>query len=423
MTVDQSRRKTLLAGLAAGLVSQGSLAQPGLSLGTGPRIVIVGGGAGGATAARHLAVGSAGRLAVTLVEANPLYRSCFFSNHYLGGLRNFESLVHRYDRLDQLGITVISDRAIGVDREARRVKLQRGSVQYDRLVLAPGIAMKENSVPGWTLADTGRMPHGYTGGEQIRTLKAQIEAMEPGAVFGMVVPGGEYRCPPGPYERATAIAYRLKQINPTATIIIADPKPIFSKQGLFREAWKTHYRGMINYNSDIKMEEFRVDPAALTMDLAGERVRLGACNVIPEQSAGEIAHTAGLTDGDWAPVEPVTLRSTLDDNIHVIGDAAAQGDMPKSAFSANSQAKACAESIIGELTDSHHAEPVYRNICWSFLSPANSVRIGATYAPANGKITLKEGFGSRPGESAALRKQTYEDSLAWYDRITKDMFG
>ena len=423
MTNSRTRREVVIGGLAASALGRSGFAQPATGRSARPRVVVIGGGAGGATAARLVARGGSGEIEVTLVEAQAVYRSCFFSNHYLGGLRDLDSITHRYDRLEDPGLKVRTERALAVDRIARRVELANDILHYDKLILAPGIAMKEDSVLGWTPEDSDRMPHAYSGGEQVRTLRRQIVSMDPGGVFGMIVPAGDYRCPPGPYERATAIAHLLKRINPAAKIIIADPKPLFSKQGLFREAWKTHYEGMIDHISDVDMSELWVDPAAMTMTIGGETIRLAACNVIPAQRAGDIAHSAGLTEGDWAPVEPWALGSALDEDVHILGDAADQGDMPKSAFAANSQAMSCAKGVVARLLDRPLAEPVYRNTCWSFLSPGNSVKIGATYKPSQGRIAYVDGFVSGRGETAEIRSDTYAESLKWYEDLTSEMFG
>ena len=389
-----------------------------------PHVVVIGGGAGGATAARHLAEAGDGRIAVTLIETHPTYQSCFFSNHYIGGFRDFASLTHSFDRLIcNHGIAVVHERAKGIDLDRRKIVFEGGTLDYDRLVVSPGIDFVDGSVNGWSLADAQTMPHAYRGGSQTQLLKQQIKAMPQGGVFGMVVPAGAYRCPPGPYERATVIAHWLKRYNPTAKIIIADPKPLFSKMPLFRQAWKTIYNGMIDMNSDVSMDSFFVDPNAMTMTLDGETIGLNACNVIPAQIAGEIAINAGLTEGGWAPVHAHDMRSRIDDNVFVLGDAALQGDMPKSAYSANSQARVCAEAVLGELIGAPVSEPRYRNTCWSLLEAGQSVKIGATYRATSEKIEQVDGFVSKLGEGAEVREATYAESLSWYDEITTDMFG
>lgn len=419
------RRRTFVGGaVTTALAASEVLAQPKVSRGAKPHVVVIGGGAGGATAARQLAEAGEGKVAVTLVEEQPVYQSCFFSNHYIGGFRGFDSLTHSYAKLtSDYGIDVVQGRADGIDLDKRQVVISGDALTYDRLIVAPGIDFIENSVNGWSLADADVMPHAYRGGSQTRLLRQQLEAIPPGGVFGMVVPAGTYRCPPGPYERATVVANWFKRNNPTAKVIIADPKPLFSKMRLFREAWKSLYKGMIDMNSDVVMDQFSVDPPAMTMTLEGEVIKLDACNVIPAQRAGAIVQSAGLTRDGWAPVHAADMRSRMNENVFVLGDAALQGDMPKSAFSANSQANACATAVLGELLDAPVGPPRYANICWSLLDAENSVKIGATYVATPEKIERVDGFVSKPGESADVRSATYAESVAWYDNITADMFG
>ena len=391
-----------------------------------PRVVVVGGGAGGATAARYIAKDSAGEVAVTLVEPSRHYYTCFFSNLYLGGFREMASLGHSYGNLaSAYGINVVHDWAIGVDRDAKTVTLAGGAVlPYDRLVLSPGIDFVEGAIEGWDLSAQNAMPHAYKAGSQTELLKAQIEAMPQGGVFAMVAPPNPYRCPPGPYERISMVAHLLKGINPTAKILIADPKESFSKQALFEEGWAKHYGGMIErVGPDFGGAEVSVDPGAMTVTIGGEVTKVDACNVIPAQKAGRIAEVAGITDGNWAPVNAIDLSSKMDANIHVLGDACAQGDMPKSGFSANSQAKVAANAIRGALTGSRVFPARFSNTCWSLIDTNDGVKVGATYEATPEKIASTSSFVSQTGEDATLRQATYEESLGWYDGITEDMFG
>lgn len=406
----------------------GALLQAPWVLGQGkPRVVVIGGGAGGATAARYLAKDSAGALDVTLVEANPVYTTCFFSNLYLGGFRDFESLQHGYAKLSDMGITVITDLAVGVDRAARTVTLAGGQVlPYDRLVLSPGIDFKEGSVPGWSAdAHAEIMPHAYKAGPQTQLLKAQVEAIPEGGVFAMVAPPNPYRCPPGPYERISMVAHVLKAKNPTAKIMVLDPKEKYSKQALFEEGWARHYGGMVEWiGPDFGGGSAEVRPETMEVVIEGEATKVDCCNVIPGQMAGKIAALAGVTDDSgWAPVHPDTMKSKMDENVWVLGDSSAQGDMPKSGFSANSQAKVAAMAIRGELTGSKVFPAKYSNTCWSLIAPEDGVKVGASYEPTPEKIASVESFVSQTGEDAALRKATYEESLGWYAGISADIFG
>ncbi len=390
-----------------------------------PRVVVVGGGAGGATVARYLAKDSAGALDVVLVEPNEVYHSCFFSNLTLADLRTPESLEHRYDKLAHLGITVLRDRAVGVDRARREVALGGGGVlAYDRLVLAPGIDFVAGSVAGWSEADAEIIPHAYRGGAQVALLRAQLGAMRPGGTFALVAPPNPYRCPPGPYERVSMVANLMMRINPTAKILVLDPKSTFSKQALFEDGWARHYPGMIErIGPDAGGNAVEVRPAVGEIVVAGAVVKFDVANIIPAQKAGAIADAAGLTEGGWVPVEPLALAAKTDPLVHVLGDAAAQGDMPKSGFSANSQAKVVANAIRAELTGSRAFPPRYANTCWSAIAPDDGVKVGATYTAGEGKIAAGEGFISQVGEAADLRAATYAESFAWYNAISEDIFG
>ena len=360
-----------------------------------PRVVVVGGGAGGATAARYIAKDSKGAIDVTLVEPTRSYYTCFFSNLYIGGFRTLDSIGHSYGNLaTEYGINVVHDWAVGIDRGAKTVTLAGGStLNYDRLILSPGIDFIDGSVEGWSINAQNKMPHAYKAGSQTELLKAQIEAMPQGGVFAMVAPPNPYRCPPGPYERISMTAHLLKAKNPTAKIIVADPKPKFSKMGLFQEGWGNHYSGMIDWiGSEFGGGNVSVDPDAMTVTIDGEVTKVDACNVIPAMKAGRICEIAGITEGNWAPVSGHTMQSRIDENIHVLGDASAQGDMPKSGYSANSQAKVAAMAVRGALTGSKVFPAKFSNTCWSLIDTNDGVKVGATYEATDEKIAKIDGF-------------------------------
>ncbi|WP_050927548.1 NAD(P)/FAD-dependent oxidoreductase [Aestuariivita boseongensis] len=390
-----------------------------------PKVIVVGGGAGGATAARYIAKDSKGEIDVTLIEPTRTYYTCFFSNLYLGGFKTIDDIGHGYGTLAAGGVNVVHDWAIGVDRDAKTVSLAGGaSLPYDKLILSPGIDFVDGSVPGWDLSAQNAMPHAYKAGSQSELLKAQLMAMPEGGTFAMVAPPNPYRCPPGPYERVSMVAHFLKQNNPTAKILIADPKAKFSKQGLFEEGWQNHYAGMITWiGPDFGGENVSVDPAAMTLNIDGEVNKVDVCNVIPAMKAGRIAELAGVTDGNWAPVNAADMSTKADPDIYVLGDASQQGDMPKSGFSANSQAKVCANAVRGALTGSKVFPAKFSNTCWSLIAPNDGVKVGATYEATPEKIAKVDGFISQTGESAEVRKATYEESEGWYTGITTDMLG
>ncbi|KAA0920292.1 NAD(P)/FAD-dependent oxidoreductase [Aquicoccus porphyridii] len=390
-----------------------------------PRVVVIGGGAGGATAARYIAKDSKGEIDVTLIEPTRMYYTCFFSNLYIGGFRELSSIGHSYGTLAQSGVNVVHDWATGVDREAKTVTLAGGAVlPYDRLILSPGIDFVDGSVPGWDVSAQNKMPHAYKAGSQTELLKAQIEAMPEGGRFAMVAPPNPYRCPPGPYERISMVAHLLTEMNPTAKILLVDPKPKFSKQALFEEGWQKHYSGMIErIGPDFGGDKVEVDPDAMTVNIDGVVEKVDVCNVIPAQKAGRICEMAGITEGNWAPVIGHTMQSRVDENIHVLGDASNQGDMPKSGFSANSQAKVAAMAVRGALLGSNVFPAKFSNTCWSLIDEDDGVKVGASYEATDEKIVSVSSFISQTGEDADLRKQTYEESIGWYAGITADMFG
>ena len=413
--------------LAATAATSTALAAPAVLGQARPRVVVVGGGAGGATAARYIAKDSKGAIDVTLVDPSRAYYSCFFSNLYLGGFRDFDSIGHTYGALAaNHGINVVHDWAVSVDRDKKTVGLAGGgSLGYDRLVLSPGIDFRPGAVPGWDVAQQNRMPHAYKAGSQTQLLKAQVAAMREGGVYCMVAPPNPFRCPPGPYERISMVAHALKQSNPKAKILIVDPKAKFSKQGLFEEGWQRHYPGMIErVGPDFGGDKVEVRPASMEVVVDGEATKVDVCNVIPAQQAGRIAALAGVTDkSGWAPVVPHTMQSRADANIHVLGDSSLQGDMPKSGFSANSQAKVCAMAVRGALTGSKVFPARFSNTCWSLIGTDDGVKVGASYKATDAKIAKTSGFISKTGEDAELREATYKESIGWYAAISADMFG
>jgi sulfide dehydrogenase [flavocytochrome c] flavoprotein subunit len=393
-----------------------------------PRVVVIGGGAGGATAARYIAKDSDGAIDVTLIDDSEMFTTCFFSNLYVGGYRSFESITHSYDTLQSsYGITKVTGRASSVDRAAKTVMMADGStIPYDRLVVSPGIDLIWDSVPGYSEELSEIAPHAWKAGPQTQLLKAKLDAIENGQQILMVTPPNPYRCPPGPYERASMMAHVLKQKGFTdAKVIILDPKPKFSKQGVFQEGWEKYYPGMIEwYGPDVHGGIEGIDVNAGTVETGLDTFKGAMMNVIPAQKAGEIAASAGLTDDSgFCPIDAASMRSTIDEAIFVIGDACIAGDMPKSGFSANSQAKVAAMNIRGDLVGSKVFPAKYANTCWSLIETGDAIKVGAQYAPGDGKIASTQSFISQMNEEDALRKANYEESVGWYAGITADMFG
>lgn len=393
-----------------------------------PRVVVIGGGAGGATAAKYLAKDSNGGLDVTLIEDSETFTTCFFSNLYLGGFRDMPSITHGYDRLtSKYGITKVTGMAMSVDTAAKTVTMADGAtVPYDRLVLSPGIDIIYDSVPGYSEEAAETAPHAWKAGPQTELLKGRIEALTDGQNIVMVAPPNPYRCPPGPYERVSMMAHVLKAKGFTGSkIFVIDPKPQFSKQALFQEGWDKHYAGMVEwYGPDVHGGVKTVDVAAGTVETDLDTFEGALLNIIPAQRAGAIAIATGVADDKgFCPIDPASMRSTMDEAIFVIGDASIAGDMPKSGFSANSQAKVAALNIRADLLQSKAFPAKYSNTCWSLIETDDGVKVGAQYEPKDGKITSVDAFVSKPGEDAALRKATFEESIGWYSGIVADMFS
>ncbi len=412
--------------LAGGGVAATTLGMPFIARAANPKVVVIGGGAGGGTAARYIAKDSKGAVNVTLIEPSKQYYTCFFSNLYLGGFRDYASIGHTYENMAKEGVGVVHDWAEAIDRDNKVVRLASGGeVPYDRLVVSPGIDIQYDAVPGYSVEASNVMPHAWKSGTQVQMLKARIEAMPEGGTFIMVAPPNPYRCPPGPYERISMIAHLLKEKNPKAKIIVLDPKEKFSKQSLFQEGWERHYSGMVEWlPGSITGPIENVDVASMTITAGGEKYKCDAASIIPAQKAGTIAQKAGLTDDKgWCPIKPETMQSAMDENIHVIGDASVASAMPKSAFSANSQAKVAANAVRGALTGSRVFPARFANTCWSLIATNDGVKVGAAYKAGEKAIEVTSNFISKTGEDADLRKQTYEELVGWYDGISKDIFG
>lgn len=390
-----------------------------------PRVVVIGGGIGGATVARYL--GDLNTIDVTLVEPNPSHVTCFFSNLYLAGLRSLASLTFGFEALaERHGITVVRNAAVAVDPVARTVELLGGTkLTYDRLVVAPGIAFKFGEIEGYDEAAAERMPHAWIAGPQSTLLRRQLENMEDGGVFVITAPPNPFRCPPAPYERASLVAYYFKQFKPRSKILILDAKDKFSGQELFQDAWSRHYPGTIEWlPAQFIGKITAVDPAACSVVTEGQTFKAAVANVIPPQKAGLIAERGGIADASgWCPVDPTTFESTLQPGIHVVGDAINGGDMPKSAFSANSQAKACAFAIAAALTGSPRFPPHLFNSCYTFLAPDDAFTNALFFAPEGGKIKTVKMFISKVGESAELRRKVAHQAVGWYSAFTADVFG
>jgi sulfide dehydrogenase [flavocytochrome c] flavoprotein chain len=391
------------------------------------RIVVIGGGFGGAACARALRKIDA-KLQVTLVEPNRTFTACPFSNEVIAGLRDIEAQRFNYDRIAADGIGVIAQAAVKVDPRTRKVGLADGtSLTYDRLVLAPGIDLRFDALPGYDEATTARMPHAWKAGEQTLLLRRQLEAMDDGGTVALAVPAAPYRCPPAPYERASLIAHYLKTKKPRSKIIILDAKDAFSQQRLFESAWKELYPGMIERVSLSQGGRVvSVDPATNTLVTDFGNYDAQVVNVIPPQKAGNIAAIAGAVDNTgWCPIDPATFASKLVPNVHVIGDACIGGGIPKSASAANAEAKACASAVVSLINGAVPAAPKLKGACYNTVAPGYAFSLSGIYQPKDDIFAEVEGSGFTSPPDAPREQRTRESDQAqsWYNAITVETFG
>src|SRR3984893_13535224 len=418
-------RRDLLATAAA--VASAALPIPAMSQGSAGRVVVVGGGFAGTTCARFIRRIDP-RITVTLVDGSPVFIACPLSNAVIAGLRDLQAQQFGLDKVADDGVVLARAPAIGIDAQARFVALTNNArVSYDRLVLAPGIDLRWDALPGYSEAASERMPHAWKAGEQTLLLRRQLEAMEDGGTVIISAPANPFRCPPGPYERASLIAYYLKTKKPKSKVILLDAKDAFSKQRLFQNAWKELYPGMLEWvplSSGGKVTS--VDAASMTLTTDFDKYKADVANVIPPHKAGRITALAGVADRTgWCPIDPVSFASTFQPNIHVIGDAAIAGAMPKSAFAANAQAKVCAAAVAKLIGGGKPDEPKLINTCYSLVAPDYGISVAGVYRPADGQLKEVEGSGGVSPANAPSSARAAEAIFAngWFKTITEEVFG
>ena len=421
-----STRREFLASAASATALSTLVAAPALAQAT-PRVVVVGGGFAGATAARALKKADP-RIAVTLVTGDRTFTACPFSNLVIGGLRNLKQQQFGYDNVAADGVELTFATATQVDPQARSIALGSGStLTYDRLVVAPGIDLDWGGLPGYTDAAAAKMPHAWKAGEQTLLLRGQLEAMEDGGTVVMSAPANPFRCPPGPYERASLIANYLKTSKPRSKLILLDAKDTFSKQRLFQNAWKELYPDHLEWvplSQGGKVTS--VDPAEMTLTTDFAKHKAAVANVIPPQKAARVAQIAGVADNTgWCPIDPVTFESKRVPNIHVLGDAIIAGGMPKSAFAANAQAKVCAAAIAKLLAGEPPSQPKLINTCYSIVGPNYGITVAGVYVPINGVLTDVQGAGGVSPVDAphSVRAQEALFAEGWFNTITGEVFG
>jgi len=422
------RRNFIKLGGISLIAGGAALGAPNIVLGATRKVVVIGGGAGGTIAAKYIKKADSS-IDVTLIETNKTYHTCFMSNEVIGGNRKIETLRYEYEGLKKHGINVVHSSASAIDVDNKKVVTADGvTLGYDRLVVSPGISLKMAAIEGYDEESALVMPHAWKAGPQTSRLRKQLEDMNNGGVVIIAPPNNPFRCPPGPYERVSQIAYYLKQSKPKSKILILDAKDKFSKQSLFTQGWKARYDGMIDWvpGTDTGGGVTSVSAKEMIASTDFEDFKGDVINVIPPQEAGLIAQSSGLADSSgWCPVHVDTFESSIHKGIHVIGDACVATGMPKSGYAANSQGKVCAAAIVASLNDTQMATPSYVNTCYSLIAPDYGISIAAVYrlSEDRSKIASVSG-GLTPSDASpeALRREV-QYAYSWYDNIVADMFS
>lgn len=425
MTFTRQRTRREVGGLIA--ASAALLAAPTvLRAQTTARVIVIGGGFGGASCARALRQADA-KLEVTLVEANKTFTSCPQSNEVIAGLREISAQQFGYDKIAAEGVRVVLQAAAAIDAPAHKVTLADGAtLAYDRLVLAPGIDIDFTALQGYDEAASALMPHAYKAGEQTLLLRQQIEAMPDGGTVAIAVPANPSRCPPAPYERASLIADYLKTYKPKSKVLILDAKDSFSQQKLFEQAWNELYAGMIER---IPLSQggrvTGVEIATRTVVTEFGNYNPDVANIIPPQKAGRIAALAAAADRTgWCPIDAATFASKLLPDVHVIGDACLGGGIPKSAGAAQAQGKACAAVVVRDLTGRSSEPPPLTGICYSLVAPNTAFSLSGVYQPKGDLFAEVEGGRTSSLDAPRSARAAEADAAtAWFKALTYDAFG
>lgn len=394
----------------------------------GQRVVIIGGGFGGATAAKYLRRANQ-NVDITLIEREEKYVTGPFSNTVLAGLNSLKGITLDYgDLRKNHQIDILRGNVIKLDATAKKVILESGdSLVYDRLIVAPGIDFRYADLQGYDQAAVQRMPHAWIPGAQTLLLRRQLETMANGGTVIISVPQGPYRCPPGPYERAGLIAHYLTLHKPKSKVLILDANEKFPKQGLFLQGWRERYGEMVEWVPQSKGGRVTaVDSSAMWVETDGGKQQGNVVNIIPPQKAATIADKMGLTDSSgWCPVDQRSFESKLLADIYVIGDSAIAGKLPKSAAAANSEAKVCAMAVAASLAGKALDAPSFINACYSLIAPDYGISVSGVYEHTNkGIAVVDDAFGTSPiNASNKYRRKEARDAQGWYDSIRADSFS
>ena len=386
----------------------------------GKRVVVLGGGFGGTIAAKSLRIADPS-LEVILIDRYTRHAMCPGSNLVIAGTRTMDQNSFMYDQLSyKHGIRFIQDEITGIDTGKKMLVGKTGNLAYDKLIVSPGIDFRFDEIAGYDPATTPQlMPHAWNSGEQTALLRKQVEAMKDGGTVIVSIPLAPFRCPPGPYERISQMAWYFKQSKPKSKIIVLDANPdIAAKGALFRKAWDKHYKGMIDYRGGNKV--VKVSPQTMTVHTEVEDLKGDVINLIPPQKAGRIAELAGLVGDDkrWCPVDQTTFESKKVPGIYVIGDSAIAGAMPKSGFSANSQAKICAINLAASMSGKKLVDPSASNICYSFVTDREAISVAAVYRVVDGVMTAVKDAGGLSPDASELEGRY---GKSWLENIRAEM--
>lgn len=401
---------------AAGLGGCASAIRGDFAPKTGRRVVVIGGGWGGATAAKYVRLADPS-IEVVLLEPNKEFVSCPFSNLVLSGVESIERITFGYDGLRRHGVKVLHEMAVAIEPDQKRVRVGEGYLQYDRLVVSPGVDFQWEQVEGLAQAkDT--VLHAWKAGPQTVQLARQLQSMPDGGVFVLTVPPVAYRCPPGPYERACQVAWYLKTNKPRAKLIILDAnKNIVSKTGLFLAAWKAYPN--LDYRPASRVEKIDPGTREVTTEI-GDKVRYDVINLIPPQRAGSIAVQADLVGADkrWCEVNHMTYESVRQKDVHVIGDSTIGLPVPKSGNIANAMGKICAVAVVHLLNGKEVPPMAPGNTCYSWVNDREAIAVVNSYKIENGKVVQIEQK-LTPGQSVAVA----QNSIGWRTSIWNDILG
>ena len=421
-----NRRSFLKA--TGGAIATSGLSFPFIANAKNKRVVVVGGGVGGMIAAQYIARADSS-VEVTVVEPKDHHYTCFMSNEVLGGERDISTIKFGYENLAELGIKRVQDKATMIDAEAHKVMTSDGTtLEFDRCVVSPGIALKYGSIEGYSEEAAEVMPHSWIAGQQTALLRKQLEDMKDGGLVVIAPPPNPFRCPPGPYERAAQFGHYLKHNKPKSKLLILDAKDKFSKQGLFMQGYKDVYGDMIEWISaaDTGGGVKSVDTSKMTVSTDFDDYEVAVANIIPAQHAAKIAHDSDLVDDSgWCPVDLGTFESKKHKDVHVIGDASIATGMPKSGYAASTQAKACAAAVVSMLQGNDAPTTSYANACYSLIAPNYGISVVAVYKLAEDRSKIEKiAGGLTPMDATAeARNREVQYAYSWFNNMTAEMFG